>query len=93
MSVQFTEIHTARGPIQGVPTTLDAMRTVWDADIIRVCTQLIERTLYGSLTDIRVQDLHTMNRESLESALIELAGYFDCTQYDCSQATINKLSA
>lgn len=93
MPVQFTTMHTARGPIQGIPTTLAAMATMWRADIIRVCTQIIERTLTGSFSDIKVQDLQTMNRQSLESSLIELAGFYDCTQYDCNEATITALSA
>ena len=93
MPVQFTTLHTARGPIAGIPTTLAAMSTMWRADIIRVCTQIIERTLTGSFSDIKVQDLKTMNRASLESALIELAGFYDCTQYETSDAIISKLTA
>ena len=91
--VQFTEIHTVDGPITGVPVTLEAMAKVWDADLIRICTRLKQQTVSGLFSDIEVADLKTMNRESLESALIEVAGFFDCTQYETSDAVISKLSA
>ena len=64
-----------------VPTNLDTLGKMWTSDMIRTCQDLITKSLAGSFSDVRVEDLETMSDVSLRITIVDLAGGREGVEY------------
>ena len=64
-----------------VPTDLETIGKMWDSYLIKVCGDLITKSLAGSFSDVRVEDLDTMNSVSLRITVVDLAGGREGIEY------------
>ena len=64
-----------------VPANLDTLGKMWTSDLIRTCRDLISKSLAGSFSDVRAEDVDTMNDASLRITIVDLAGGREGVEY------------